>query len=503
MSTSVDADPSTSDAVEKTELQLDVSVEKPQACLREVVVTIPRGEVDRYLKDAYDELVPEAQVPGFRAGRAPRRLVEKQFRDRVEDRVKGSLLMDSLAQVTDSADFSAIGEPDFDFDSIELPEQGEFKYQFSIEVRPEFPTPDWKKLTLTKPVETISDDDVTEAMERVLSRYATMEASDQPAKKGDKLLITCKFTDGEKTLSMMDEERVTLADRLSLSDAVCDNFGDVCDGAKEGDVVEGSVTLGDAHADEEMRGKQVSATFTIVEVLKSELPELTAEFLDELGEFESEEELRDFVRNSLERQANYRTDQALRTAIVQQLTSTADFELPPTLVRKQMKRELDRKTLEYRRSGFDEDMLRRLVNSNRQNMQAQTESALREHFILEQIAEEQDIDATPDEYDTEIELIAEQSDMSPRRVRARLEKTGQMDGLRNQIVERKVIEMITEAADVTDEEVAKEAETADEEFAVYHEVVPTKDPNAIPEAKYEDNTPKGAEDQDKDAKEKD
>ncbi|MEM8913293.1 MAG: trigger factor family protein, partial [Planctomycetota bacterium] len=149
MSTSVDADPSTSDAAEKVELQLDVSVEKPQACLREVVVTIPRGEVDRYLKDAYDELVPEAQVPGFRAGRAPRRLVEKQFRDRVEDRVKGSLLMDSLAQVTDSADFSAIGEPDFDFDSIELPEQGEFKYQFSIEVRPEFPTPDWKKLTLT------------------------------------------------------------------------------------------------------------------------------------------------------------------------------------------------------------------------------------------------------------------------------------------------------------------------------------------------------------------
>ena len=506
MSTSFDTDSTPAEdaaAPVKDPLQLNMEVTKPHACLREVVVTIPRGEVDRYMKDAYDELVPEAQVPGFRAGRAPRKLVEKQFKDRIEDRVKGSLLMDSLAKVTEDAEFSAIGEPDFDYESIELPEKGEFKYQFSIEVRPEFETPDWKKLELKKPVETTSEEDVDAALQRVLSRYASLEASDAPAELGDRLLITAKFVDGDKTISEMDEERVTLANRLSLSDAVCENFGELMKDCKEGDVVTGKVKLGEGHANEEMQGKEIDATFTVVEVLKEQLPELTSEFLDELGEFESEDELREFVRGSLERQANFRTEQAMRGSIIEKLLASADFELPPTLVRRQMKRELDRKVLEFRRSGFDDDMIRRFVNASKQNMQQGTESSLREHFILEQIADEEKIDAEPQEYETEIQLIAEQSDSSPRRVRARLEKTGQMDALRNQIVERKVIELISEAATVTEEPVEKEAEEKNEEFAIDHEVLPTKDHDAIPAAKYDDNTPKGAETEEKQEKDKD
>ncbi|TWT73089.1 trigger factor [Allorhodopirellula solitaria] len=502
MSTSVDIDPTATDeSPEKAPLQLEVTVEKPQACLREVVVSIPRGEVERYLKEAYDELVPDAQVPGFRAGRAPRKLVEKQFKDRIQERVKGSLLMDSLSQVTEQEDFSAIGEPDFEYESIQLLDEGPFKYQFSIEVRPEFDTPDWKGISLTKPVEEVSEEDIDKALERVLSRYASLEASEEPAQIGDKLLITAVFRDGDAVLSEMDEERVTLANRLSLSDAVCENFGEMMTDAKEGDVITGKAKLSEGHSDESVQNKEIDVEFTVVEVLKLELPQLTADFLDELGEFESEAELRDFVRNSLERQANYRTEQAMRTSIVEQLLSTAEFELPPTLVRRQTKRELDRKVLEFRRSGFDEDMIRRFVNASSQNLQAGTEASLREHFILEQIAENENIDALPEEFEAEIQLIAEQSDSSPRKIRARFEKSGQMDALRNQIVERKVIETISAAANVTEEPVSKEAESEDEEFAVYHEVVPVRDLDAIPEAKYDDNTPKGAETEMEDSKE--
>ncbi|MFG0290055.1 MAG: trigger factor [Rhodopirellula sp. JB044] len=494
MSTSVDTDTTATDASpDKAPLQLEVTVEKPHACLREVVVSIPRGEVERYFKDAFDELVPEAQVPGFRAGRAPRKLVEKQFKDRIEERVKGSLLMDSLSQVTEKAEFSAIGEPDFEYESIELPEDGPFKFQFKIEVRPEFETPNWKGLELKKPVEEVTDEDVDQALKRVLSRYASLEASEEPAELGDKVLVTAVFKDGDKKLSEMEEERVTVANRLSLSDAICESFGEMMTGAKEGDVITGKVKLSEGQEDDELKGKEVDAEFTVVEVLKLELPKLSGEFLDELGEFESEDELRDFVRSSLERQANFRTEQAMRNEIVSQLLASSEFELPPSLVRRQMKRELDRKVMEFRRSGFDEDMIRRFVNANRQNMQAGTEASLREHFILEQIAENEEVDALPEEFETEIQLIAEQSDSSPRKIRARYEKSGQMDALRNQIVERKVIEMISGAANVNEEKVEKEAESENDEFAVYHEVIPTRDTEAIPEAKYDDNTPKGAE----------
>lgn len=492
MSTSTE--PQSADEIqEKQPIQLEVQVESPQACLREVIVTIPQSEVQRYLKEAYDELVPEAQVPGFRSGRAPRKLVEKQFKDRVTDQVKGSLLMDSLAQVTDSQDFSAIGEPDFDYNSINIPDSGDFKYQFQIEVRPNFDTPSWKGVELSKPVEEITDEDVQEALDRVLAKYASLEATDDPAAMGDKLLLTAKFEHGEKVTSEMDEENVTLEARLSFSDGVCENFGELMAGAKEGETRTGKVTVADGVEDEEMRGTEVDATFHLVEVMKRGNPELTPAFLEELGDFESETDLRDFVRDSLARQADYRTQQELRKAVVSLLADSASFELPESLVKRQTMRELERKVLELRRSGFDEDSIRGFVNASKQNAQATTEAALREHFILEQIAEEESVDADDSDYDAEIALIAQQSDTPERRVRARLEKQGQMDALRNQIVERKVIEMIVESAKVTEEPVDNKSGDKAGEFAVYHSVLNTKEADVIPEAKYEDNTPANAE----------
>ena len=482
-----------SDVFEKQPLKLDVKVESPQACLREIVVTIPQAEVKRYLKEAYDELVPEAQVPGFRSGRAPRQLVEKQFKDRVVEQVKGSLLMDSLSQVTESQDFSAIGEPDFDYEAINVPDDGDFKFQFQIEVRPEFKTPDWKGVKLTKPLESIGDAEITESLNRVLSRYATLEATDEPAELGDKLLITATFSHDGKQLSEMEEERVTLENRLSFTDATCDDFGKLMKGVTEGESRKSKVKVAEGAAEEDLRGKEIDVEFEVVEVLKHENPELTPQFLEELGDFESEAELRDFVKDSLTRQADYRTQQAVRKSVVEMLTGSANFELPESLVSRQTQRELERRVLELRRSGFDEDNIRSFVNAARQNAQTTTEASLREHFILEQIAEEEKVEAEEADYEAEIGLIAQQSDQPPRRVRARLEKQGQMDALRNQIVERKVIEMIVDAAKVTEEQVKSESGDGDGDFAVYHSVLASKDDEAIPEAKYEDNTPAGAE----------
>ena len=101
---------------EKQALSLEVSVESPSTCQRHVTVTISREDVDRYFDQAFSELMPTANVPGFRPGRAPRKLVESRFRKEMEEQVKSSLLMDTMSQVTEEQEFSAISEPDFDFE---------------------------------------------------------------------------------------------------------------------------------------------------------------------------------------------------------------------------------------------------------------------------------------------------------------------------------------------------------------------------------------------------
>src|SRR6056297_2257345 len=133
--------PQGNEGQEKTPLSLEVNVDKSSTCERHVTVTVAREDIDRYLREAFDELKPKAEVPGFRPGRAPRKLVQARFKEQIQNQVKGSLVMDALEQVSEEQDFSAISEPDFDFDALEIPDDGPMTFEFDIEVRPDFEMP--------------------------------------------------------------------------------------------------------------------------------------------------------------------------------------------------------------------------------------------------------------------------------------------------------------------------------------------------------------------------
>jgi trigger factor len=136
--------------------------------------------------------------------------------------------------------------------------------------------------------------------------------------------------------------------------------------------------------------------------------------------------------------------------------------------------------MELQSHGFNQDAIRSHANELQQNIMQYTARSLKEHFILERIAEDQKIDAEEADYEKEIELIAEQNDESPRRVRARLDKQGSMDTLRNQIIERKVIDLIESQAKFSEVPyVAPKADSAAIEFAIAGQLS-----DVIPDAKY-------------------
>src|SRR5688572_17143084 len=147
-------------AEEKPKLSLDVKVDTKSACERHVTVSISREDVERYFKESFAELMPKAEVPGFRAGRAPRKLVETRFREQIADQVKGKLLMDSMTQVSEDHEFSAISEPDFDYEAIEIPKEGPLTFEFDLEVRPEFDLPEGKGLSINRANHEFSEDEV-------------------------------------------------------------------------------------------------------------------------------------------------------------------------------------------------------------------------------------------------------------------------------------------------------------------------------------------------------
>ncbi|HEX4131597.1 MAG TPA: trigger factor [Pirellulales bacterium] len=467
MSTDRDTDDvATQDAEgEKQKLELDVKIDRKSACERHVTVTIPRADIDRYLGDAFGELMPKAEVPGFRQGRAPRKLVERKFRKEISDQIKSSLIVDSLGQLSDEQQLTPISEPDFDPASIVIPDDGPMTFEFDIEVRPEFDLPKWKGLSIDRPVREFSDADIDAELQRMIAKHGKLVPHDGPAKAGDYVTANVTFTDGDEEIHSLKEQAMRIRPALSFRDGRVEKFDKLMKGVKAGETRVGEAKITDDAPKESLRGKTIKATFEVLEVKKLELPELTPAFLEEMGGFQSEAELRDAIRDNLQRRLQYEQQQRARQQILASLTVAADWDLPPGLLKRQAGRELERSILELRRSGFSDDQIRGHINEISQNSQASTARSLKEHFILERIAEEEKIEDTPEDYDTEIDLIARQSSESPRRVRAHLEKRGLMDALRNQIVERKAIELIMASAkfkEVPYELEAPEAEALDE-----------------------------------------
>lgn len=467
----------------KKPVEISLDIQETSTCERHVVVTIPAGEVVRYRNDSFDEVAPKAELPGFRAGKAPRKLVESMFKDQVNDQVKSSLVMDSLQQVTEGDHFSAISEPNFDFEAIELPAEGDFVYEFKIEVRPDFDTPKWEGLALERPVAELTDKHVDEHLSRTLTRFMPGEAVDGESQLGDLVTLNATFSHDGKEIASFEEETVPIRKTLNFGDAQVEDFASAVVGKKEGDKFSVTVKISDSAALEELQGKEVDAEFEIHEIRRIMIEDMGEKALQDLG-FDDTEELRGFVREELERQFEYHQQQALRKQIVEELTKDANWDMPESLIKRQTNRELQRMMLELQRSGFNREQINSYVNASRMNARESTINALREHFVLEKIAEDLEVEPAPEDYDKEIELIAEQSDSSPRRVRARLEKSGQMDAIRNQIIERQVIEKITEAGKVSDKEdfsfLKGEPESADVDFAI------AGDFDDIPEAMHDE-----------------
>ena len=482
MNTDVENDLVTEDA-EKQKLNLVVKVAETSACERHVTVTIPREDIERYFSDKFDDLAPKAEVPGFRLGKAPRKLVENRFRDQVEDQVKGSLLMDSLAQISDDEDFSAISEPDFDFESIDIPEDGPMTYEFNIEVRPEFEMPEWKGMKLTRTEQEFSDEEIDAEILKMGSRSSDMVPVEEAAQLGDFVVVDIVATHDGKEVAKLAEQLIELRSSLSFGDAQLDNFGELLVGEEAGAEKTATVTVSEFATNEDLQGQDVELTIRLLDVKRVESAEIS-DVTEKLG-FESIESLRDVMRDNLKSRLQYAQRQEIREQISALLTESANWELPQDLLKRQSRRELDRAIIELRSSGFAEPDIQAQENQLRQNVMKRTETMLKEHFILERIAEAESIEETDQDYDLEIMKIAAQRNDSPRRVRARLERTGQMDALRNMIIEQKVLALIEEHAEF--EAVQPKAdEAAEDTAAVDFFVSGARGGEAIPEAKYED-----------------
>jgi trigger factor len=430
-------------------MALNVSIDKAGPCRKHVRITVPREDIDRVWQQQVDHLMDSAEVPGFRVGHVPEPLIRKRFRTELGEQVKQKILFQSLEQISEDERLDPINEPNLDLDSIEVPEEGDFEYEFEVEVRPEFDLPRYKGLKIKRPVREITDADVEAYTQTFLGQYGQLEPIDEPASPGDFVTVKAVFTHDGKPLRTIDEISFRVRPILRFQDAELARFDKLMTGAASGDVREADLTVSLEAENVAMRGETVHAALEVLDVKRLRLPELNEEFFARINTDDAAD-LRRKVREMLERQVTYQQRQATRKQVMEKITESADWDLPEDLVRKQVENALRREVLEMQQAGFTTQEIRARENELRQQSITMARQNLKEHFVLDRIAKEEKIEVDASDIDREIMLMSLQAGENPRRVHARLQKTGVIENLEAQIRERKAVDVLLDHAEFKD-----------------------------------------------------
>jgi trigger factor len=470
-------------------LKQDVELKDIGPCKKHIKVTVDRAAIDEKLNEQIKKLVTdhEVVVAGFRPGKAPRKVIEKRFHKEVSDQVKAEVLLQSLEQLAEDHDVAPLSAPDIDPLKIVIPEKGPLVYEFDVEVRPQFNLPDYKGLKLKRPVQTFGDADVAREKARLLEPYGQIipkppagGKKEPEADVGDFVFVDVTTKDGDRLLSDLKEIRIRVEPRLAFKDGVAEKFGEQIRGAKPGDKRTIDVKLSDAVAAGELRGKTVKASLEVKDIKIVKLPEITHELCHAFG-VHSEEQLDELVKVLLDRRLQYQQRQSARRQVLAHIAAAATWELPEDLLQRQARSALNRRIMEMRSSGISDDEIKGRLRLLQQDTLASTALALKEHFVMQKIAEVEKLEVGDDDVNTEIERIADQYDEPPRRVRARLEKEDMLEALATELLEHKALDLVLSSAEYEDVPINQTEEagvSTVEEQAVPGEMT---DPTAAPE----------------------
>jgi trigger factor len=480
----------TEEKKEKIEQTVDIADSGP--CKKHITVTIARSGIDKRFDEQYAELMSDSQVPGFRPGKAPRAIVVRKFKKEVQERVRAQLLLASLEQLADDFDVAPLSPPDLNPDKLDIPDTGDFVYEFDVEVRPQFDLPDYKGLKLTRPVHTFTDTDVAKEEERILSRYGQLVPKPEGnAQIGDYLVVDMTTNYGIEIIGSAKELTIRIDDTVAFRDGVANHFGEQTVGASAGDKKTVDIAMTAAVALDRLKGQTVQAVLDVKDVKKMRLPELTPEFLGNFG-VQNIEQLHERVRVVLERRLEYNQRQSAREQVLAHITAASDWELPQNLLLRQARKALARRVMEMQEAGLSEEEIQARQRILQQDVVKSTVLSLKEHFVLQKVAEVEKIEVDDDEINLEIERLAEQTGESPRRVRSQMEKEDLLETLAAQLIERKALDLILESATYEDVPMHPETGLASvEQQAVEGEM---KDPTeAPPEEKTEEKAEDKAE----------
>lgn len=408
-----------------------------------VSVEVDEAEFDKALDQAFRRIAREVRIPGFRPGKAPRRLLEARVG---LEAARQEALRESLptfyAQALREADLDVIASPEIEITAGQ--QAGPVAFDAVVEVRPQVSIIGYGGLRITVPSPLASDEDVDRHIERLQLQSAELAAVDRPAQAGDHVSIDVQGSRaGEPVAALSADDYLYEVGSATLVPELDAQLA----GAKVGDILRF-----DAAVDE---GEPVSFRILVKGVQERVLPEVTDEWAGEVSEFDTVEELRSDLRGRLSVAKRMQATLAVQDEAIGALVELVEAEAPEPLVVEDLERRA--RSLESRLSSQGASVAQYLeangMTSEQLLAQLRVESArsVKADLALRSLAEAEGLEATDEEVDADVARLAERLGQKPGELRRALERQDALATVRSDVRKAKALEWLVEHVEIVDE----------------------------------------------------
>ncbi|MGA0209117.1 MAG: trigger factor [Candidatus Nanopelagicales bacterium] len=394
-----------------------------------LTVEMPFDELQPSFDEAYKTIGKQVSIPGFRKGKVPARVIEQRFgRGAVLDEVINDAVPKAYESALREKEIVPVGRPEVDVTEIE--DGQHVKFTAEVDVRPDFELPDYKALAVQVDTASASEAEVDEHIDNLRTRFASLKDVDRASKDGDVLLV-----DISGTTDSGDDVEDLSGSALSYelgSEGMLPGFDDAVRGAKSGETRTFDFTPGNG----DWAGVPLKVTVTVNNVRERELPELDEDFVAMASEFDTVDELREDAKKRVERLKRMEQGQQARGKVYEALMESVEVPLPEGVIAAEVQAHFE--------DGHE------ATDEHRAEVESQAREALLSQFVLDRIAETEEVTVGESELSNWLMQQAPRYGMAPDALAKALVESGQVSMALADIRRSKALALVLENSTVTD-----------------------------------------------------
>lgn len=425
---------------------MSLQVEKLEKNMAKLTIEVEAAEVEKAIEKAYQKNKGSISVPGFRKGKVPRQMIEKMYGKEVfyEDAVN-DMIPTAYEKALDECEEDIVSAPKIDVIQIEAGKP--FIFTAEVALKPEVKLGKYKGVKIDKVDAEVTEEEVNAEIDKERERNArNITVEDRAVKDGDMTVIDFEgFVDGEAFEGGKGENYpLTIG-----SGSFIPGFEEQLVGAEICKEVEVNVTFPEDYQAEDLKGKAAVFKCTIKEIKEKELPELDDEFASEVSEFETLAEYKADIRGRLEEKKAKEVKDAKEAAVIEAIVKDSDMEIPEAMLATQQRQMVDEFAQRIQMQGLSIDQYYQFTGSSREQMieqvKPQAEGRIKSRLVLEAIAKAENIEASEEEYEEELKVMAQAYQMEVDKVKELLPEKS-VEQIKQDLAVRKAAEFAVENA---------------------------------------------------------